>query len=94
MPVAGVALAWMRKEDWPRWLAIDPDFQPDYDHWLRRVEAGIKEIEARGHQVQKVVLDPDKFLAWSREFAGGEVNSKARSRYAAFMALGQSRGGH
>jgi len=94
MPVAGVALAWMRKEDWPRWLAIDPDFQPDYEKWLRKVEAGIQRLEAEGRKVEKVLLDPDEFIAWSREFAGGRADSQARSQYAALRLMGRTRGGH
>jgi len=92
MPIAGVAVAWMREEDWPRWLAIDPDFQPDYGKWLAKTEAAFKSFEAQGHKLEKIVLDPDDFLAWSREFAGGEVNSNARSKYAALMLHGRTEG--
>jgi len=39
MTVRRVAIAWLRKEDWPRWLELDPDFQPDYEHWLKRMDS-------------------------------------------------------
>jgi hypothetical protein len=45
MPLMALAVTWFRKEDWPRWLAIDPDFQPDYDHWLERSEAQLKALD-------------------------------------------------
>jgi hypothetical protein len=25
-----LGIAWLREEDWPRWLAIDKDFQPKH----------------------------------------------------------------
>lgn len=82
MPLIAMAVAWMRKEDWPRWLSIDSDFQPDYDHWLKRMEKAMAEIQERGTLVEKVIVDPDEFLEWSRA-NGGEVDTKARARYAA-----------
>ena len=80
----GLAVAWLREEDWPRWLSIDSDFQPDYQHWLRRIEAALKEQETRGHRVVKVTIDPDEFLKWSR-INGGKVNSQARAGFAAYI---------
>jgi hypothetical protein len=77
-----MAVAWMNKQDWPRWLAIDPEFQPDYDHWLKRTEAAVKEIEATGAFVEKVIIDPDEFVEWCR-INGRKVNSRGRSAYAA-----------
>ena len=51
---ARMGMTWFRKEDWPRWLEIDPDFQPDYDHWLRRVEAVYEELRSAGVNVVKI----------------------------------------
>lgn len=78
----GVAVAWMRKEDWPQWLAIDPDFQPDYDHWLSRMNAAVQRLEAEGKLCEKIEIGPDEFLAWCR-VNGCKVESKSRSKYAA-----------
>ena len=64
MKLQGMALAWMRREDWPRWLAIDPLFQPDYNHWLRRMEKAEAQLKAAGTPVIKVMVDPEEFIAW------------------------------
>ncbi|MES2194516.1 MAG: hypothetical protein V4517_08870 [Pseudomonadota bacterium] len=78
----GVAVAWMRKEDWPRWLAIDPDFQPDYEHWLKRMETAVKGLEQQGSLCEKVIIDPEEFVEWCR-VNRCKVDSKGRSTYAA-----------
>ena len=80
--MVGMAVAWMRKEDWPRWLAIDPDFQPDYNHWLKRMEATVKQFEDKGTLLEKVIINPDEFVEWC-DVNGYKVGSKARSTYAA-----------
>jgi hypothetical protein len=80
------AVAWLREEDWPRWLAIDSKFQPDYSKYIVRMEAIEKDIQARGGTVKRIVIEPDAFLTWSAA-NGGRVDTKARAAYAAFMAL-------
>jgi hypothetical protein len=65
MNLQGLALGWYREEDWPRWCAIDPDFQPDYNHWLRRAEAALIQAEQAGRPFHKVIIDPDEFIEWS-----------------------------
>jgi hypothetical protein len=82
----GLAVAWLREGDWPVWLAMDPDFQPDFDHWLRRIEAAYARYQAAGINVVKVEIDPDEFLEWSRANGAG-VNSTARATFAAFKML-------
>lgn len=80
------AVAWLREEDWPRWLAIDPNFQPDYRRYVSRMESIEKQIEAAGGRVKRIHIDPDAFLEWSRANGRG-VDTKARAAYAAFMAM-------
>ena len=81
--VKSLSIAWFKKEDWQRWCAIDPDFQPDYQHWLSRAEGAFKQYEDLGKHVLKVIIEPDEFLEWSR-INGGKVNGQARSAFAAF----------
>jgi hypothetical protein len=93
MPFIGMAVAWFHKEDWPRWLAIDPNFQPDYDHWLKRTETAIAELQKSGTLAEKIVIDPDEFLEWSR-CNGGKIDSQARSFYAAQTLAKRHSAGH
>ncbi len=81
MKVRGWAIPWYREEDWARWRAICPDFQPDYKKWLELAEAGFKQQQALGHFPEKVVLDPDEFLEWSR-VQHRRRDGQARSMYA------------
>ena len=77
-----MAVASLREADWPRWRSIDPDFQPDYDHWLRRIESAIREFEAQGVRVVKVDVDVDEFLIWATVSNGGRVDSQTRAAFA------------
>ncbi len=81
--MVAMAVAWFREEDWQRWRAVDPNFQPDYERWRRRIEAAIKDlVEGRGVLVEKVTIDPDEFVEWCR-VNGCKVDSKGRVAYAA-----------
>lgn len=86
MRFQGVAAAWLRQEDWPRWLEIDPDFQPDYAHWLKRMEKAVAKHQAAGIPIVNVMVDPDEFMAWAKA-NGGTTNSDQRARYAAWKAM-------
>ena len=77
-----LAVAWFREDDWLRWCAIDPDFQPDYEHWRRRAESAFQQQEAMGHRVVKITLDLDEFIEWSRA-NGGQIDTQARATFAA-----------
>ena len=87
MPPYTIAIAWLRKEDWPRWLAIDPDFPPDHDRWLRRMEELFAQFKEHGTPFKKIVIDPGEFLEWSRA-NGGEVDFKTRGKFAAALSKG------
>ncbi len=93
MALKALAIAWFRKEDWPRWRAIDPDFEPDYDRWLRKVEAEMKKRESSEYVLDKVIIDPDEFTDWCR-VNRRKVDSRARAIYAAFMLSRKHRTTH
>jgi hypothetical protein len=76
-----LAMAWFRRNDWPRWCAIDADFQPDYQYWLGRSEAAFEHCMAAGVPILKVVVHYDDFMAWSRANAAG-VGTHARAHFA------------
>ena len=79
-----LAISWFRREDWARWRAIDPDFQPDYSHWLLRAELAFERHQSPLYVLEKVIIDPDEFLAWSR-LNGGKVDTQARAAFAAIQ---------
>lgn len=81
-----LSLAWLKEEDWPRWLSIDSDFQPDYQHWLRRMNAAIAHYQSLGKRVQKIVVNVDEFLEWSRA-NGGKIDSNARAAFVAYKSM-------
>ena len=85
MKMQALALAWFREDDFPRWRSIDRNFEPDYQHWLRRMDATFTRLKATGAPVVKVVLDPDEFLAWSNATGAG-IGTKARSAFVAIKA--------
>ena len=82
----GLGISWFRKEDWPRWLEIDSQFQPDYQHWLRRNEAAFAKYQAAGVPIIKVLVDPDEFLAWSK-LTGKGVDTVARSAFVSMKVM-------
>jgi hypothetical protein len=86
-----VAAAWLRREDWARWRAIDPMLDQEYEGWRAKFEAKIKELEQAGARVEKIEVGLDAFLAWSREHQGGAVNTKARALYAALILQNRQR---
>ena len=91
MNLKTLAVTWFRKEDWPRWLAIDPGFDPDYENWLRKSERAMVEHADPRYVLEKVAVDPDEFLEWSRVNAGGEVGQSARGQYAAEVLMKKHR---
>jgi len=54
-----LALATLRPEDWPRWLELDPEFQPDYAHYRARMDAAAAQLKAAGVATVEVVVLPD-----------------------------------
>ena len=91
MRLQGLAIAWMREQDWPAWLAIDPNFQPDYRIWLQRMDATYARYQAAGVPVIKVEIRPQEFAEWCRA-TGRTVSSDARAAFAALKARQQHQG--
>ena len=85
MNVRRIAIAWLRQEDWPAWLAMDAGFQPNYAHWLQRMDTTFDRLKAAGVNVVKVEIRPDQFTEW-RKATGAGVDTHARAAYAAFAA--------
>jgi hypothetical protein len=89
MNVQALGLCWFREEDWPRWRAMDPLFQLDYQHWLRRNEEAVQRHKAAGVPIEKIMVDPDEFLAWANAVGIG-TGTLARAQYIAVLLTDKS----
>jgi hypothetical protein len=90
MQIRGWAIPWYRKEDWSQWRAIC-NFATDYDKWLQRAQAGFKEHQVRGNFPEKVVIDPDEFVEWSRVHGGKIPSDARRATYAVSILVARDR---
>jgi hypothetical protein len=62
-----IGLAWFRPEDYSQILKIveqPRDLSGDYNQWLEKTEGTERYWKRRGFLVVRVVVDPEKFLAW------------------------------
>jgi len=87
-----VAVAWLRKEDWPRWRLIDPELPP-YAEWHIKTEGVMKMLTSRGQAFEKIAIDPGAFVAWratTTNWRGGGDGRAARSAYATTILAGQA----
>ena len=88
-----MAVAWLRKEDCPRWQAIDPELPP-YERWLGGISRSMIEAGRRGISAEKVMVDPDAYAAWCKA-EGKPIHRDARAAYAAVqlrLRMGAHRG--
>jgi len=79
------ALAWYRREDYPRVLEMMADrseMHDTYDEWLRDSEGVEQHLVSEGQAVTRVIIDPGKFRSWCEQHSLKPVG-KARSRFAA-----------
>ena len=86
MPIEVVGLAWYRKEDYERLMAMFKDREklPDtYEDWLAKAQNVILTLSASGLlRVEKSYIDPETFPPWCVK-RGLEMDASARTRYAA-----------
>lgn len=80
MSVHAWIVPWYRQQDWADWRALFK-FEGTHKEWLSRAEAGVKTQEALGFTVARVIIEPRKFLDWSRA-RGGKADGNARMSYA------------
>lgn len=86
------AMVWYKEEDWDTLLDlfVDTELLPqNYHDWSERAESKKIEVEAAGHQVIKVFIDPVTFPGWCKE-KKMEMNSEARAQLAIEVAQAQS----
>ncbi len=80
--VAG--LAWYRREDYPKLLAIfdDADSLPEtYEEWLEKAMEIERELIIQGHRVVRATIDPAIFPSWCAA-KHLKLDASARTRFA------------
>jgi hypothetical protein len=66
-PLPGVGVFWIEEADYPNALAVFEDgatFPPAYKQWLKMAEEMKNGLDAYGHPVMKVRIDPKTFPIW------------------------------
>jgi len=84
-------IPWYTTEQWGkiRAISIDPDSMgTSYEHWLKAAKETAKREESPSVVVQKIYLDVDKLLAFSKR-SGRDINSDTRVTYAIELLLGR-----
>lgn len=78
------AMAWYRREDYPRILAVMEDAKllpQTWEDWFKSAKQGRDRLRAQGYVVEQVNIDPDTFPDWCRA-RGLKVDAHARSTFA------------
>ena len=81
-----LSIPWIREEDWSRWCSII-GLKAQYQSWLGQSEISVRQCEALGYNVVKVILNPDEFIEWSRYIVEGKTDSMARAAFAAAKSM-------
>ncbi len=84
MSVEVIGLAWYRKEDYERLMAMftDRDELPDtYEDWLAKAQKIVVTMSMDGFLMEKSYIDPETFPQWCAK-KGLEMDASARTRYA------------
>ncbi|MEP7030595.1 MAG: hypothetical protein ABI830_06655 [Pseudolabrys sp.] len=66
-PLPAVGVYWFEEADYPAVLEISDDrdtMPPTFEAWRKMAEEMKKGLEAYGHPVLKVRIDPKTFAAW------------------------------
>jgi hypothetical protein len=90
MSFPGLALCWLREEDWPEWLSMDDAFEPDYGKWRSKMDTEFERLRASGVPCQKVVVTPIEFKAWAHSTGAG-LDTGARAKFAMVKMMANER---
>lgn len=75
-----IYVAWYREEDYHRILSIMEDrhlMMASFSGWLAAAERFEKSSKSQGFDVVRVMIDPDRFVAWCN---GRSLSCDARAR--------------
>lgn len=88
-----VGIAWFEPESYARLLDVMPKphgMPGNYERWREITENSERYSKRGGHLVVRVVIDPDKFIAWCAARTL-QPNSDAIERFVAQQTYGISR---
>jgi hypothetical protein len=88
MEVRATGIAWYRREDYPRILAMMTDghvLPKTWEEWRTKANATERQMRKRGMSVVRSFIDPDKFLEWCVKH-GLDPDAKARMQFASEIA--------
>lgn len=89
-----IAMAWFARESYDAAVAVMEDkFQPTFDEWEKAVNERMAKRGVSLDAVQKVIIDPQDFVAFCRA-AGLKRDSNGRSAYAAAIVDRKNHGTH
>jgi hypothetical protein len=80
----GLILPWFTKEGWPKILAVAADrarLHDTFEDFERVSTSKFNELVAKGHPVEKVVVDADALIAWCKA-EGRPLDTMARQEFA------------
>jgi hypothetical protein len=83
-----IALAWYRREDYPKILDVMADrseMHDTYDEWLPSAERVERYLVSTGENVVRAFIDPEAFRAWCEQ-RGLRPVADTRTRYAIELA--------
>ncbi len=91
--IRAVGVPWFTAETWPRLLAVvdDADLMPaTYAEWIALAEPRFAQHVADGLPVERVLIDPDEWVAWC-EANNLPIDRKARAAFAAVVLARRAR---
>jgi hypothetical protein len=83
MQIQATGIAWYRREDYPRILAMMTDasvLPQTWEQWRTKANRTEREMQKRG-SVVRAFIDPGQFVEWCAAH-GLEPNAKARMQFA------------
>ncbi len=83
-----VGMAWYKPENFDRLRSMFEDgnkLHRTYKEWFSAAESGRKKLEAQGHRVVCIDIDPNQFPEWCKA-NGMKLNAEARNKFSSLMA--------
>jgi hypothetical protein len=90
--IRGTTMGWYTPESWERLRAVADDVVMTFAEFEQKAERKVRQLEAEGFAVEKVMIDVDHMVAWCRR-KGYRVNdSKARAAYGTAVQMARDTG--